>query len=61
MKPKNDNGKPDTRYTVTLEGTGHPYAQYVARWCGTRIGAADTQKDAWQRCTDHQSARSVGP
>ena len=58
MKPKHTNGKPDTRYTVTLEGTGHPQAQHVARWCGVRIGAADTKQGAWAACTDHQSERS---
>lgn len=59
MKPKHANGKPDTRYTVTLECTGHPQTQHVARWCGERIDAADTSKDAWKLCTHHQYARSA--
>lgn len=59
MKPKHTNGKPDTRYTVTLEGTGHPQTQHVARWCGERIDAADTRQEAWKLCTRHQYARSA--
>lgn len=57
MKPKHPNGKPDTRYTVTLESTGHPQAQYVARWCGDRIGHAADKREAWQHCTNHHQAR----
>lgn len=58
MKPKHANGKPDTRYTVTLEGTGHPQTQHVARWCGERIDAADNRRDAWAICTSHQYNRA---
>ena len=61
MKPKHANGKPDTRYTVTLEGTGHPQTQHVARWCGEWIDSAATKAEAWAICQSHQHARSVNP
>jgi hypothetical protein len=57
MKPKNENGKPDTRYTITTEHTGHVVAQHVARWCGLRIGADTVKAGAWELCRDHQRAR----
>ena len=57
MKPKHDNGKPDTRYTVTPEHDGHAVPRYVARFCGERIDAGMTRQDAWQLCTDHQRER----
>ena len=57
MKPKHPNGKPDTRYTVTLEGTGHPQALHVARWCDERIGDSDSKKGAWAICRAHQADR----
>lgn len=47
MKPKHDNGKLDTRYTVTLEHTGQPTARHVARFLHQRIG--DAKLDLWQR------------
>lgn len=57
MKPKHDNGKPDTRYTVTLEHTGHHQAQYVARFLAERIGAGSTPREAWALACDHQRER----
>lgn len=57
MKPKHDNGKPDTRYTVTIEHDGYVVPRHVARFCGQRIDAAMTRQDAWQACTDHQRER----
>ena len=57
MKPKHDNGKPDTRYTVTLEHTGHHQAQYVARFLTERIGAGSTPREAWALACDHQRER----
>ena len=59
MKPKHTNGKPDTRYTVTLEHTGHPVPQYVARWLGEFIGSASISREAWSLCTDHQRSRAA--
>lgn len=57
MKPKHTNGKIDARYTVELEFTGAPRAQYVARFCGDWIGAANLQRDAWQLARTHQAQR----
>lgn len=57
MKPKHDNGKPDTRYTVTLEHTGQPRAMYVARFLRDHIGSATTPAGAWAHCIDHQRER----
>ena len=59
MKPKHTNGKPDTRYTVTLEGTGHPQNRHVARWCGEWLGASPDKQDAWATCRNHQANRSA--
>ena len=55
MKPKHTDGKPDT-----LEGTGHPQAQHVARWCDDWIGSAATKAEAWALCRHHQAARGYG-
>ena len=32
MKPKHDNGKPDTRYTVTPEHDGHAVPPMLHNW-----------------------------
>jgi hypothetical protein len=60
MKPKHANGKPDTRYTVALEHTGHPQARHVARWCGDWVESAATKAEAWALCRHHQAARGHG-
>jgi hypothetical protein len=57
MKPKHDNGKPDTRYTVTVEHDGHVTPRHVARFLGERIDAATNRRDAWAICTQHQRER----
>lgn len=57
MKPKHDNGKPDTRYTVTPEHDGHAVPRYVARFCGERIDAGMTRQDAWALACEHQRDR----
>lgn len=57
MKPKHDNGKIDTRYTVTIEHDGHVVPRHVARFIGERIGARMTKQDAWALCCDHQRKR----
>lgn len=57
MKPKHDNGKVDTRYTVTLEHTGQPRAMYVARFLRDHIGSAPQPAEAWAHCIDHQRDR----
>ena len=57
MKPKHPSGKPDARYTVTLEYVGYETPQHVARFCGDRIGHAADKREAWQHCTDHHRTR----
>ena len=58
MKPKHDNGKLDTRYTVTLEHTGRELPRYVARFLHQRIDDAATARAAWAHCVSHQRKRN---
>lgn len=39
--------KRDKRYSVGLELDGHAEPQWVARFCGDRIGAYKTREEAW--------------
>lgn len=57
MKPKHDNGKPDTRYTVTKEFDGRAVAHHVARFAGEHIGSHTNAQAAWELCTQHQRER----
>lgn len=57
MKPKHDNGKLDTRYTVTLEHAGQVVPVHVARFLGERIGASADKQHAWALCCEHQRDR----
>lgn len=36
----------DGRYTIQLEGTGKPNAQYVVRFCGDWLASFSTEKEA---------------
>lgn len=57
MKPKHDNGKPDTRYTVTLEHTGQVIPYHVARFMGEWVAASADKREAWAHCMAHQRQR----
>lgn len=62
------DGKPDTRYTVRIEGTGTPEPRpaglkaghaWVARFCGEWIGSADYPEQAVKLVKDHAAARNA--
>lgn len=59
MRPVHDNGKPDYRYSVTLEHIGHPKPRWVARFDGELIGHADENVSAWEICARHQEPRQA--
>jgi hypothetical protein len=46
--------KYDSRYTVTREFTGKAAPQFVARFCGERIGDAPTRNEARTLATNHR-------
>ena len=60
----------DNRYSVTAEFTGYHHKgeiphglkqgqQYVARFCGERIGSHDMETNAWTLCVTHDDERTV--
>ncbi len=52
-----ENGKPDTRYSVEKEFTGKAKPQFVARFCGEFICASEFYQNAAIRCTGHNQIR----
>lgn len=54
-----DNPKADARFTVQVEPNGR-MGQYVARFCGDRVGAASTENDAWYAATVYNDSRFSG-
>lgn len=55
--PKHDNGKPDSRYTASLEYTGYSVPLIACRFCGDLIGAAPDELKASRIMADHKTRR----
>ena len=54
---RHPNTDPDERYSVGREGTGDMDRQWVARFCGDRIGSAATEAGAWVLAAYHAMQR----
>jgi len=50
-------GKPDARYTVTLEHTGRDRPHYVARFCGDWIASSASYASATLAALGHDAVR----
>lgn len=55
--PVTQNGRPDGRYSVTLEHCGHDRPHYVARFCGDWIGSSFSYSAAAVMAIGHNQVR----
>lgn len=55
--PVTQNGKPDRRYEVRREWTGHAKPHYVARFCGEWIGSSQFYSSAVMQAVGHNARR----
>jgi hypothetical protein len=55
--PIRNNGRPDMRYAITRENTGHEAPHYVARFDGDWIGSSPHYSSAVMLAAGHNARR----